>query len=143
MRSLCFALLFAASPVLAPGALAQTAVDAVRAFYTDPPFDMFEPANWDQLTGPALATMKKNAAGEDGSCVDFMPVVDGQDYDAAEIIRTLKLTDKGGGSVRAEFKLFGEDRKLDWTMEEVDGTWKVADIASQTGEWTLGALCSD
>lgn len=144
MRFLYLALLLAATPVLAPHALAQTAEETVRGFYGDPPFDFFEPGNWRELTGPALATVKKNAEAPGGEvgCLDFMPTVDGQDYDAAEIARTLTLTDEGGGSVLATFKMFGEDRRLHWSMQKEKGAWKVADLASETGDWRLGALCS-
>ncbi|TIX63471.1 MAG: hypothetical protein E5V30_30905, partial [Mesorhizobium sp.] len=61
--------------------------------------------------------------------------------------KTLKLAETVNGDsaeVTATFSLFpeGDDskREMVWSLKKVDGKWKIADIASKTGGWTLSAL---
>jgi hypothetical protein len=43
-------------------------------------------------------------------------------------------------NVTANFTLFRQPHEVEWSLEEVDGVWKVADIASRTGNWRLSGL---
>lgn len=58
--------------------------------------------------------------------------------------RTLKLTEDVKGdkaTVTAKFNLFptGEEagRSIVWSLKQVGGAWKIADIAAGTGDWKL------
>ncbi|MCB8838188.1 YbjP/YqhG family protein [Aurantimonas sp. VKM B-3413] len=119
------------------------AVETVRAFYANPDADERDPR---RFTGPALDTIQRAAAAPEGeeSCLDFSFVFDGQDFDEAEVAKTLKLDGamKGDAAVvTADFKNFGQAQELIWTLRQDKGAWKVADIESVIGEWTLGGLC--
>ncbi len=132
-----------------PAALAGAPADAVGWFYQHIGDELL-PENRDRFTGPA----KDLLDASDGAwkerqyiCIDFSISVDGQDYDQAEIARTLKLDEKTSGdnaAVTASFKLFGEDRRIEWMMADEGGAWKVADIVSLTGGWKLSEFtCGD
>ena len=123
---------------------AGDAVATVRAFYLNPEADERELS---RFTGPAREALKRAAAGPEGeeSCIDFSFVFDGQDYDEAAVAASLKLSeDKQGADasvVTADFTNFDESQEVVWTMKQVGGAWKVADVESPSGEWTLGDLC--
>lgn len=100
---------------------------ALRDFYTD----------------PALTRLNQNDAAFDRGgerCIDFGIAVDGQDFDADEIARTLDLSEEGEDDrtrVVASFSNFGQATRIEWTLELVGGEWKVADVASPQGGWRL------
>ncbi len=77
------------------------------------------------------------------ACLDFSFVVDGQDWDEAEIAGSLALTEAVDGTsatVTARFTNFGEPRTLSWTLVRQGGVWRVADVASVEGAWRLSEL---
>jgi hypothetical protein len=43
-------------------------------------------------------------------------------------------------NVTADFTLFRQPHRVDWSLQEVGGVWKVSDIASQAGGWRLSGL---
>jgi hypothetical protein len=106
----------------------------------------FEAAERDRFTGPARALLDANDAVWEESqeaCLDFSFVVDGQDWDEAEIAGSLDLTEAAAGdgaTVTARFTNFGEPRTLDWTLVRQGGVWRVADVASAEGAWRLSEL---
>jgi hypothetical protein len=124
---------------------AGPAADAVAYLYAhvDAPF---EAAERDRFTGPARALLDANDAVWEESqeaCLDFSFVVDGQDWDEAEIAGSLDLTEAAAGdgaTVTARFTNFGEPRTLDWTLVRQGGVWRVADVASAEGAWRLSEL---
>lgn len=138
-----------------PSAAEAQAADAagtVRGFYVPSIWNPLEEGNLSPMTGPALALFQKSAkmsaeSGETG-CVDFVVTVGGQDYDDQEIARTVRTeetgtTAKGDTLVTALFRIFPDDpadQEIRWTMREVDGAWKVADIESPEGDWRLSTL---
>lgn len=128
----------------APAFAADGAVDAVRAFYTAPLADERDPA---LFTGAARATIETDLASESG-CIGFSFVFNGQDFDEAEVARTLVLStgadDDGGGTVTARFDNFGQPQEVVWTMRQTDGAWKVADVTiafEGDDDWTLSTAC--
>lgn len=129
----CLAVCLLASPVLA-----GEASDVVRYFY-DNPDEAFNAEN-PRIAEPILSVLKANAANNDEPCIDFSPVLDAQDWDDKELKDSLKLDEKIDGdtaAVTANFKLFGEARSVDWSLAKQADGWKVTDIASKVGEWTL------
>ena len=139
---LALALSLAALP-----AFAGPASDAVRFFYT-PEADVTDPALRDRFIDPALAKFKQDDklsnGGTEIGCIDFALQYDAQDLDDAEMARTLKLTEDVKGdkaTVTAKFNLFptGEEagRSIVWSLKQVGGAWKIADIASGSGDWKL------
>ncbi len=111
--------------------------DIVKYFYENPD-EAFNTEN-PKLGEPILTVMKAHAANEE-PCVDFSPVMDAQDWDEAEVKGSLKLDEKldgDTGSVAATFKLFGEERTIDWGLTKQAGGWKVTEISSKVGEWVL------
>ncbi|MCW4113826.1 YbjP/YqhG family protein [Aurantimonas sp. MSK8Z-1] len=141
MRQIFAALFLAAwMPALA---WADDPVEAVRAFYK-PPFEAELDAS--RYTDPALAVIQTahdgNTEGE-GSCLDFSIAIDGQDYDDEEITRTLRLAEEPAGSgearVTASFSNFDTQQEVVWTLRQVSGDWKVADV--EGNGWRLSELC--
>ena len=66
------------------------------------------------------------------ACVDFAFDVPGQDYDAAEIARTLTLSTTGDATrqtVTARFSNFGQPALVVYDFIAEDGFWKIDDIA--------------
>jgi hypothetical protein len=123
---------------LAFPALASEPSDVVKYFYENPD-EAFNTEN-PKLGEPILSVMKAHAANDEEPCVDFSPVMDAQDWDEAEVKGSLKLDEKLDGdtaSVAAAFKLFGEDRTVDWTLTKQADGWKVVEISSKVGEWAL------
>jgi hypothetical protein len=130
-------LLSAAAFCLCFPALAGEPSDVVKYFYENPD-EAFNTENT-RLGVPVIAVMKAHAASEE-PCVDFSPVMDAQDWDEAEVKSSLKLDEKLDGdaaSVAATFKLFGEDRTVDWALAKQAEGWKVVEISSKVGEWAL------
>jgi hypothetical protein len=128
--------LAASSPVLA-----QSTTDAVATFYYDLD-SAFDPASRDRFTGPARALLDAADAAEE-PCLDFSFVVDGQDYDEAEIERTLRVEevpDTDPLVVVARFKLFGEPRAIEWTIIDNDGDFLISDVAAADGSWRLSEM---
>jgi Protein of unknown function (DUF3828) len=115
--------------------------DVVKYFYENPDeaFNIENP----KLGEPIIAVMKAHAANDEEPCVDFSPVMDAQDWDAKEVKESLKLDEKLDGdsaAVAATFKLFGEDRTVDWALAKGAGGWKVNEISSKVGEWVLSKI---
>jgi hypothetical protein len=126
-------------------ALAGAPADAVRYFYRNIGSET-EPDNRARFTGGAEAALDANerAASAGGSgCIDFILALDSQDLDQSEIDSSLTLTEAANGStanVTADFTLFRQPHQVEWSLQQVDGVWKVADIASRTGNWRLSTL---
>jgi hypothetical protein len=141
--------LFAVALLAPVPALAGPASDAVRFFYDEPTFEP-DPSVRDRFVDPANKKFEENDALSsegDAGCIDWVLAIDGQDYDDATLKKTLKLDETVDGEeaeVTATFTLFpsGEDtdREIVWTLEQVDGDWKVADIESKTNDWKLSEL---
>ncbi len=144
-------LLAAALTALVPSvAMAGPASDAVKFFYTQGRF-VGDPDYRDRFVEPVKNLFDQNdaaLASPDGvPCIDSDPALDAQDFDDGELARTLKLAEALNGDraeVTATFSLFpGEQdasREMVWSLKNVDGKWKVADIASVTNGWKLSEL---
>lgn len=142
--------------IAAPSAaLAGPASDAVKFFYT--PQVRFEPeAKYrDRFTQPVTKLFELNDQAQQKNpdqiaCIDFDPGLDAQDFDQKTVSKSLKLVealDGDSGTVTATFTLFptvedgeGAAREMVWTVNKIDGKWKIADIASKTNGWALSQL---
>lgn len=142
--------------VASTAAFAETPSDAVKFFYTAPLKYEGDPALRDRFTDPAKKLFDENDkvvdSGEEVGCLDFSPGIDAQDYDEAELMRTLELTEavKGDSAeVTARFTLFpgtsedGAKREMLWTLKKAGNGWKIADIASITSKWKLSEIKCD
>lgn len=148
-------LLFALSILTYPGAaLAGPASDVVMFFYSPVKFAA-DPQYRDRFTDPVVKLFQLNDAAikkhpDEVACIDFDPALDAQDYDDKTVADTLKLSEAIDGdkaTVTASFNLFAEGddskREMIWDLRQVDGSWKVADIASRSNSWKLSELgCS-
>ena len=135
MRALLMVLALSALPF---PSFAGEASDVVKYFYENPD-EAFNASN-PKLGEPVLAVLKANAANQDEPCIDFSPVMDAQDWDEKEVKESLKLDEKldaDTASVAANFKLYGEERTVDWSLEKKPDGWKVVEISSKVGEWAL------
>jgi hypothetical protein len=127
-----------AAPSLAVG---QSPSDTVRFFYDNPGFEL-DPANRELYALPARAVLDQHDLvweTKEDLCIDFSPAFDAQDFDEAELERTLEIYEEIEADIAdvfASFTLFGEPREIVWSLER-DGDWKVADIASPEGGWRL------
>lgn len=66
------------------------------------------------------------------ACIDFDPAVPGNDFDNAELRRTLRLTSSGDATrktVVASFATFGHAARVEYDFIVEDGFWKIDDIA--------------
>ena len=144
MKSILLALAISA---FAFPAIAADPTDAVQFFYSDPGSELAS-ENRDRFTGKAKEVLDAADAAEtdEGPCIGFMLSVDGQDLDADELKSTLNLAGAMAGewgSVDATFKQYGEDVKVEWTLEKIGEEWKIADIASAKNNWKLSEIdCS-
>lgn len=126
-------------------AAAGEASDVVKAFYDDPAA-LSDPDKRALFTGPALDFL--NAADmawdrDETVCIDFGFAVDAQDYDDAEIARTLTLDETVSGDtgrVVANFSNFGQPTRIDWTLRKNAGNWLVSDIASEANQWRVSNM---
>jgi hypothetical protein len=123
-------------------ALAGPAADAVQFFYSNIGAE-FEPANANRFVDPAKSVFEAALKSEE-PCIDFGVAIDAQDYDDAQIAKTLKLAEDVSGDqamVTASFSLFEgdpqNDREIVWELKQVGGQWKVADIGQANGAWKL------
>jgi len=125
-------------------------VETVRAFYTNVVSEV-DPEFRSRFVNPAKAKFEENdkllGDGEEVGCIDWVLSVDAQDYDTTVLAKTLQLTEKKDGqkaTVTAKFDLFEDQpdsaREVVWSLEKVNGEWKVSDIASKTGGWKLSEL---
>ena len=125
-------------------AFAETPSDVVKFFYENPD-EVFNADN-PRLADPLLAVMKSNAAHNDEPCIDFSPALAAQDWDEAELKKSLKLDEKADGDkavVLATFKLFDNDTEVEWDLAKSGDSWKVTDIASKADEWRLSEIKCD
>lgn len=126
-------------------AVAGEASDLVKTFYDDPAA-LSDPDRRTSFTGPALDFLNAADAAWDRDetvCIDFGFAVDAQDYDDAEILRTLKLDETVSGdtaSVIAQFDNFGQPTRIDWTLRKEAGSWLVSDIASEANQWRVSGM---
>lgn len=77
-------------------------------------------------------------------CIGFGVDVSGQDYDAAEILRTLQIEAVNEGTrqiVHARFRNFGKPEIVSYEFAPVDGHWRIDDIAGQG--WRLSEIPCD
>lgn len=131
--------------VLSGPAFAGPPSDAVRYFYRNIGSET-EPDNRDRFTGLARAALDANervANGGGTACIDFILALDSQDLDQNQIDSSLTLNETVNGptaTVIADFTLFRQPHEVEWSLQQVDGVWKVADIASRTGNWRLSGL---
>ncbi len=147
---LLFAMLVSVVPSVAA---AGPASDAVRFFYTPVKFEP-DAKYRDRFTEPVTKLFALNDRAlqknpDQMPCIDFDPGLDAQDFDQKTVSRTLKLTEAISGDtaeVTANFDLFppgeaeGSQREMVWSLKQVGGVWKIADVTSRTNGWTLSAL---
>ena len=136
-------LALALSILLPTAAFAGPAADAVAYFYKKGIGTEAMEETRDRFTGAAKAFLDANDRVFDEReeiCLDFGLAVDGQDYDEAEIARSLKLhetVDGDAAMVIARFTNFGEPREIEWTLAKEGGAWKVSDIANNALGWRV------
>ncbi len=102
--------------------------------------------NRDRFAGPALEFL--NAADvawdqDETRCLDFGFPVDAQDFDEAEIAKTLKLdetVDSDTAKVVAQFDNFGQPTEVEWTLEQNATGWQVSDVASEANDWRMSTI---
>jgi hypothetical protein len=128
-----------------PG-LAQTPEDVVRWIYaslvSDRPWNqqgvsfLRAPSQRGHFFTPRLVTLFEadDSYGDDMAqqCLPFDFAIPGNDFDAAEIVRTLQLNTRtipGQISVTASFTTFGQPAQVVYDFAQVDGVWKIDDVA--------------
>ncbi len=143
-----FGLVFSCVLLVSGMAFAGSPSDAVRYFYQNIGSET-EPDNRDRFTDQALAALDANQrqanTGEAG-CIDFILAIDGQDIDQNGIASTLNLTETLSGDnadVIADFSAFQEPRQVEWSLRNIGGEWKIADIASRANNWRLSQFKCD
>lgn len=119
--------------------------EVVRFFYNNPGVES-QPENRERFTGPALEFL--NAADtawdrDETACIDFGFAIDAQDFDEAEISRTLKLDETVSGDIAhvvARFDNFGQPTEVEWTLSQSAAGWQVTDIASEANQWRVSSM---
>lgn len=142
----------AALPVLfmiaTASVLAGEPADAVRFFYDNLGAET-QPENRDRFTGPALEFLNAADAAwerDETNCIEFGFPVDAQDFDDAEIAKTLKLDETVNGDsadVKASFNNFGQATQVEWSLTRTAAGWQVSDIASEANQWRVSRMTCD
>ncbi|MEM8956735.1 MAG: hypothetical protein AAGC86_02865 [Pseudomonadota bacterium] len=140
------AALWCLAAVLAAPAAAQTPEEIVRWMYSSlsqpGPAEvkglayLSAPAQRDQYFTRRMRDFygSNESYGDDLalSCVDFAFDIPGQDFDAAEISRTIAVTGESSGdrmTVTARFTSFGQPAAIAYDFAIEDGFWRIDDIA--------------
>ena len=55
-------------------------------------------------------------------------IIPGNDFDDAEVMRTLKIVPGSGSAYKARFTNFGEANTVTYTFEKQGGKWRVTDV---------------
>lgn len=63
-----------------------------------------------------LNTLFKKANKSTDICIESDPIIDGQDWDANEITRTLKINSEKSGNIVATFSNFKEPKKVEFVF---------------------------
>lgn len=146
--------LLAVAAMLSPAAaVAGSPTDAVQYFYSPVRFAA-DPELRDRFVDPVRGIFEQNDAlvGEGGEigCIDFDPAIGGQDFDEAELERTLELREQvsdGRATVIARFRPFADSSsgtsEIEWSLTKVGGEWKISDIASLTDDWRLSEFACE
>ncbi|MBL8568261.1 MAG: hypothetical protein JNK84_04180 [Phreatobacter sp.] len=110
------------------GGLTRSSLDRMRA-----------PANRARHFQPPLVRLL--AANDREECIDFALTSDGNNYDEAEIARTIRMearTEGDRASVDVRFMSLGKPNHYRYEFERAGDRWKIADIASLgEGNWRL------
>ena len=124
---------------------AGEAADVVGYFYDNLGAET-QPENRGRFTGPALAFLNAADAAwerDETNCIEFGFSVDAQDFDEAEIEKTLALDETIDGdtaTVIAAFENFGQATRVEWTLRQTPSGWLVSDIASPTNGWRVSSM---
>lgn len=110
------------------GGLTRSSMDRMRL-----------PANRVRHFQPGLVRLL--AANDREDCIDFALTSDGNNYDEAEIMRTIRMetrTEENRASVDVRFMSLGKPNHYRYEFERAGDSWKIADIASLgEGNWRL------
>lgn len=90
------------------------------------------------LASPTLkAAFDRDEHMADGemACLDYDVVVQGQDFDAQEIKRTLKLTLLPSGQVNVRFNNFNQPQSVNYQLLCTDGVCLIDDIIQTDGSF--------
>ena len=121
---------------------AQPPEDFVREFFRTY-LDSFEDKSWfgdeEQMApwfaeGVVQLALANHAAcrKDEEQCLDFDPIIDGQDYDD-DIFSTLHTERMGTGApvrVKVTFENLGSTMTMTYTLVQVDAGWRISDIQS-------------
>ena len=141
-----------ASPT-APAGAAPTASNLATAVDPDSPTARVRPfyadgtdlalADRDHFVDPARTVLEKNEVlkkSGQGDCLDQNMPLDQVPYDKAALEKTFKSLESISGDqarVVVAFVEGSEPHRLEWKLKKVEGTWKITDLLSVTGEWAL------
>ncbi len=102
-----------------------------------------DPARRGDFIDPAKTVLDKadilRKSGE-GECLDPNMALDNAAADKAQIGASLKMLDAVNGdsaNVVVAFVVDGSPHRLEWKLKKIDGSWKISDLLSVTGEWAL------
>lgn len=115
----------------------------VKPFYEHVGLEL-DPAQRGHFADPAKSVLDKSDAlrkSGQGECLDPNMALDNAQYDKTEIDKSLKTIEAVNGNaakVVVAFVVAGNPHRLEWKFRKVDGDWKVTDLLSVTGEWSLG-----
>lgn len=104
--------------------------DYLNEHYDEKKIEKYYSADLNQLfvRDAELAEQKEEIA-----CLDFDYVVQGQDYDEKEILKTLKVSMTPKGWVRASFKNFNENQQIDYQVQCKGNQCQIEDLSEPEG----------
>lgn len=81
------------------------------------------------------ALLRKDAQASNGEigCIDYDVVVQGQDFNANEISRSIKYTALSNGNVQVRFKNFGKTSTLQYKLACTANNCKIDDVLTKNG----------
>jgi hypothetical protein len=141
-KLLRYSMIGASAAFTASTSSAQSPEDLVRWIYTSLPQPggslgyVTSEAERDRYLSHRLAAFfaADDSYGDDmqSACLDFGPAIPGNDYNAAEIVRSLAVSTEVDGAqtrVKAAFTTFGEPVEIVYSFVVEDGLWQLDDIA--------------
>lgn len=137
----------------APAGAAPNASNLAAAVAPDSPTAQVKPfysegadlasADRNRFVDPARTVLDKNEVlkkSGQGDCLDQNMPLDQVPYDKAALEKTFKSLESIDGDqarVVVAFVEGSEPHRLEWKLKKAEGTWKITDLLSVTGEWAL------
>ncbi len=110
-------------------------INTVKQLYTKQGMNNGNAALERLASADLKALLRKDAQASNGEvgCIDYDVVVQGQDFDANEISRSITYTALSNGNVQVRFKNSGETSTLQYKLACTANNCKIDDVLTENG----------